>query len=168
MSSYDYGKAEVCAWIREHIPTDNTVLDVGTCDGKWRHLLPDYQNMDGCEIFLPSAEAVRDQYRFMFAGDIYDYHYDYYDLIIFGDVIEHMTVELAQSVLNYAALHAGVIIVGVPFLYQQGPMYGNQYEEHLQPDLTPELFDQRYKGFSELIRPTHDYCYYLSSPGARK
>ena len=41
MSSYDYGKPEICAWVRKHFPRSSTILDVGACDGKWRRLLPE-------------------------------------------------------------------------------------------------------------------------------
>ena len=57
MSSYDYGKPEVCAWIRRHFPPETTILDVGACDGKWRRLLPEYPNMDAVEAFEPNLTA---------------------------------------------------------------------------------------------------------------
>ena len=44
MSSYAYGKAEVCDWVRMRFAADASVLDVGACDGNWRRLLPEYRN----------------------------------------------------------------------------------------------------------------------------
>lgn len=163
MASYDYGKAEVCQWIRQNIPRDAAILDVGACDGKWRKLLPEYTNMDAVEIFQPNADMIDHLYSAVYCLDIYDYHYDTYDIVIFGDVIEHMTVDRAQKVLEYAKDHARYIIIGVPFLYQQGELYGNQYEAHLQPDLTAELFDQRYPGFKTLVDAAQNYRYYINA-----
>lgn len=163
MASYDYGKDYVCAWIRENIPRDAEILDVGACDGKWRNLLPEYQNMDAVEIYEPNASCIEDLYRLVVNEDIYDFHYKWYDLVIFGDVLEHLTVERAQTVLDYAAKHSSRVIIGVPFLYPQGELYGNPFEQHLQPDLTPELFNERYPGYVVLVQPTNGYCYYTNS-----
>ena len=49
MGSYDFGKSEVCAWIRAHFPRTSTILDVGAGDGKWRRLLREYETMDAVE-----------------------------------------------------------------------------------------------------------------------
>ena len=35
-------------------------------------------------------------------------------------------------------------MIAVPFLYKQGVLYGNPYKIHLQDDLTPALFEERY------------------------
>lgn len=161
MASYDIGKSEVCMWIRSHIPRPSDILDVGACDGKWRKLLPEYPNMDACEIFGPNAEKIQGMYANVYATDIADYDYDHYDLVIFGDVIEHMTVEKAQLVLEYAKEHADNIIIGVPFMYPQGEMYGNKWERHVQPDLTPEVFANRYPGFEILHMAADNYWYYI-------
>lgn len=165
MASYDFGKDTVCNWIRNNVPKDATILDVGACDGKWKHLLPEY-DMDACEIFQPNADIIEDLYSYIFVGDIHDYRYDHYDLVIFGDVIEHMEVDRAQETLAYAKAHSGYMIVGVPFQYPQGELYGNKYEEHLQPDLTFDIFNQRYPGFGVLARPIEGYCYFLCPPDA--
>ena len=163
MASYDYGKDYVCAWIRENVPRDAEILDVGACDGKWRNLLPEYQNMDAVEIYEPNASCIEDLYRLVVNEDIYDFHYKWYDLVIFGDVLEHLTVERAQAVLEYASHHSSRVVIGVPFLYPQGELYGNPFEQHLQPDLTPELFNERYPGYVVLVQPTNGYCYYTNS-----
>lgn len=170
MSSYDYGKIEVVNYIYQHFAPGSTCLDVGACDGKWYGLLGHYLTMDAVEIFEPNVTQhhLRDKYRRTWICDIADYKYDYYDLIIFGDVIEHMEVEKAQRVLEYAKTRCRDMIIGVPFKYKQGALYGNQYERHIQDDLTPELFDERYPGYDVLIRPTGDYCYYHISPYSEK
>ena len=162
MASYDCGKKEVCEWIRETIDEDGTILDVGACDGKWRRLLPEYPNMDAIEIYEDNALEVYEMYRQMYIGDIADYEYEYYDLVIFGDVIEHMTTAKARRVLDYAKTHGGYVLIAVPYEYEQGAIYGNPYEEHLQPDLTPEIFEERYPGYDVLLRAAEDYCYYTA------
>ena len=165
-TSYDYGKAEVCAWIRAHFPPHSTILDVGAGNGKWRHLLPEYENMDAVEIFTPTAMALRAlPYRHVFNDDIRFFDYWAYDLIIFGDVIEHLTAEDARTVLEYAADRCLDMVVAVPWLYEQDAIYGNPYEVHLQPDLTPEIFAERYPMMEVLHDPGHGYCYYHKKEG---
>ena len=160
--SYDYGKDEVCAWIRDHFNTKSTILDMGACDGKWRYLLYDYPKMDGVEIFGPSyrnLEKLR-LYRYLYFQDARAIRYNWYDLVIFGDIIEHMSPKDAKNMLDYAYDHCRDMIIAVPFLYKQGVIYDNPYEIHIQDDLTPELFEERYPGYSVLCAPTDDYCYY--------
>lgn len=162
MSSYDYGKIEVVNYVYQNFAPGSTCLDVGACDGKWHSLLGHYLTMDAVEIFEPNIECnrLRYKYRHVYNCDILDYHYSWYDLIIFGDVLEHMTVENAQAVLRWAKSRCFDMIIGVPFMYQQGEIYGNPYERHIQDDLTPERFDERYPGFDVLISPVENYCYY--------
>ena len=159
MSSYFYGKPEICAWVRQHFPRNSTILDVGACDGKWRRLLPEYPNMDAVEAFEPNLTRLQG-YRSVFHSDICDFSYEWYDLIIFGDIVEHLSVEAAKNELEYARDRCRDMIVAVPFRYEQGAIYGNPYEVHIQDDLTPENFDERYPGFEVLLRARDNYCYY--------
>ena len=159
MPSSDFGKEYICTWIRQRFPVTATILDVGACDGKWKMLLGEYKNMDAVEIFEPSAEAIKPLYRRVYCADIDGLEYGPYDLIIFGDVIEHMSVEKAKRVLEYAKPRCNDLIVGVPYQYPQGPMYGNEYERHIQDDLTEDLFCERYKGLRIMIG-TWNYGYF--------
>lgn len=160
MPSYDVGKPEVCAWIRKKFKPCVEILDVGACDGKWRSLLPEYENMDAVEAWEPNCINIAPLYRTVFHKDIAEFEYGHYDLIIFGDVIEHMDVETAQRVLKYAAERCTDMIVAVPFLYPQGAIYGNPWEIHKQPDLTPEIFAERYPDFEVLHDTGENYCFY--------
>lgn len=162
MASYDFGKDHMVHWIRDHFQAGSTCLDVGACDGKWADLLQGYLTIDAVEIYGPNIDAhhLKSKYRKVFNSDIRRMRYKHYDLIIFGDVIEHMTVAEAQKVLKYAREHCDDYIIGVPFEYKQGAIYGNPWEQHIQDDLTPENFEERYPGHQMLIRPVRDYAYY--------
>ena len=162
MSSLDTGKKEVCEWIRANFPHGASCLDVGACDGKWAQLVGDHLDMDAVEIFRLNIVNHRlyNKYRKVFNADIREFIYEHYDLIIFGDVLEHMTVPEAQAVLAYAYPRCKDMIIGVPFNYPQGAIYGNPYEEHKQADLNHGLFMKRYPGFQSLIL-YHNYGYYV-------
>lgn len=164
MGSFSKGKDEAVKWIRENFKQGATCLDVGACNGKWYDLLGDHLVMDAVEVWQPYAKKyeLAYKYRMVFANDIRTFRFPFYDLVIFGDVIEHMTVEEAQRVLAYASDHCTNMVVAVPFLYEQGMKNNNPYEVHLQPDLTPELFDERYPGFAPIYM-AEDYAYYVKT-----
>lgn len=163
MASFGKGKVEVCEYIRAVFPKGSPALDVGACDGVWCDLLGDYLNMDAIEIFPANYLNLlsKGSYEHVYFGDVryMEYNYGVYDIIIFGDVIEHMKVEDAQEVLRYAYPRCEDMIVSVPWKYPQGEIYGNKWERHIQDDLTPEIFEQRYPGLVPLMQFS-DYCYY--------
>jgi len=162
MGSNDLGKEYICSYVRNNFPTSATILDVGACDGKWRGLLPEFPNMDAVEAFGKNAADLmyRQIYRSVFQADIRDFQYEWYDIIIFGDVLEHLTVAQAQRVLAYASPRCKDLIIAVPYLFEQDAIYGNPYEVHLQPDLTAENFRERYPGYEVMLSPAKNYCYY--------
>jgi len=121
------------------------------------------------EIFKPNAAKILDLYDEFFVGSIshYSYGYYYYDIVILGDVIEHMEVAAAQYVIDYACSNAKAdVIVGVPYKYKQGPIYGNPWERHIQDDLTPELMAERYPRLELMFEAAPDYAYYHKIGGA--
>ena len=168
MASYDYGKDKVIKYIMSLEP--RSILDVGACDGKWSRLLKD-AGYKGCieavEIFKPNADRLGCYYDKVYNQDIYGFEYrkNKYDVVIFGDVIEHMTIISAQDVLAYALKKSAEVIVGVPYQYKQGMIYGNPWERHIQDDLTHELFMQRYPGFERMFQAAPDYAYYHREGG---
>ena len=160
MPSLDVGKDKVCEWIRENFKPDAQILDVGSCDGKWKRLLPEYKNMDAVDAWEPNCIQCEPLYRKTYHKDVAEFEYEKYDLIIFGDVIEHMDVPTAQQVLQYASTRCKDMIVAVPFQYPQGAIYGNPWEIHKQPDLTPAIFAERYPDLEVLHDTDERYCFY--------
>lgn len=162
MASLDDGKELIISWIKGNFPKGSTCLDVGPCDGKWHNLLGDYLVMDAVEIFQPNIEnhKLRSKYRNVFNDDVDNLRYEWYDLIIFGDVIEHMTVEKAQRVLDYAMPRCKDMVVAVPYRFHQDEQYGNPYEVHIQEDLSPANFKERYPNLQLFRRVKHNYAYY--------
>jgi len=162
MASSDYGKAEMIKWINLNYRPNETCLDVGACDGKWSDLLGGYLKMDAVEIFGPniSEHELAKKYNNVFCGSILNFEYKWYDLIIFGDVLEHMSVQDAQIVLKYASTRCRDFLIGIPFLYAEEELYGNPWERHIQDDLTPELFQERFTDTELLLDTGENYAYY--------
>ena len=160
MSSYRAGKEYVSLYLRSHFPKGSKCLDVGCCEGFWFDMLSDWFDMDGIEVWRPNVQKylLYDKYTNLFVKNITEFNYPRnYDVVIFGDILEHLEVEEAQKVLETAQLHSKEVIVAVPFLYPQGEKDGNKYEIHKQADLTEEIFAQRYPAFEQLWPNTKPY-----------
>jgi len=161
-SSYSIFKDKVGEWIRRNFDNGSTILDVGAGNGTYRDLLGDgYVNMDAVEIYYPNIIDYKllEKYRSVANRNIVGLEYQHYDLIIFGDIIEHLTVEEAKKVLDYAYPRCKNMIVAVPYRFHQGPNE-NQWEEHKQADLTHAVFMERYPGFKPLYN-NNKYGYYI-------
>lgn len=166
--SFNIFDNEIRAFVLANLPDHHcSILDVGAGAGKYRDLLYDYPNMDAVEVWKAyiAEYKLNERYRCVYSEDItkvkrmLDHTCDLqeHDLVIFGDVLEHLTVEEAQKVL---AECKGVVIVAVPYLYKQEEINGNPFEEHKQADLTHELFMERYPGFNVLVR-NNNYGVYV-------
>ena len=153
MASLNVGKRESVLWVKQHFQKGATCLDVGVCDGKWSDLLGDYLTMDGVEIYGPNIvkHKLETKYKHIFNADIRTFQYFEYDLIIFGDVLEHMSIEDAQKVLEYAKPRCKDFLIAVPYQWTNRSHYGNPWEIHIQDDLTPENVLERYPGIKPLF-----------------
>lgn len=122
-----------------------SVLDVGAGWGKYGALLPGL-TMDAVEVWQPyiAADRLWERYRRVWIGQVEHYAFDWYDVVIFGDVLEHLSVEDAQDAVARIAKRCSEMYVAVPYLYPQGEEEGNPYEAHLQDDLTPYVMQERY------------------------
>jgi hypothetical protein len=155
-TSFPFGKKETISFIEKTCPDKNSkILDVGPGRGIYNKLLKEkgYRDIDAVEIYGPYIEAfeLKKIYRNVFHSNVVGFEYGHYDIVIMGDVVEHLHVEPAQRVVAYAQQHSGLILIAVPYLLAQ---VGSQLDgsgDHRQPDLTREIFLERYPGFKLLI-----------------
>lgn len=162
-SSYSYFKNEIKDYIINNFDNNSKILDVGAGEGTYWYLLKDnFKNMDAVEVFQPNIDnfKLEEKYSKVYDIDIKHFKYDYYDLIIFGDIIEHLDVNEAQEVLKYAYTHCKDMIVAVPYEYEQGICDDNIYEIHKQADLTNEIVLERYP-MLKLLYKNDLYGYYI-------
>ena len=171
---------DVLTYLKNKFQRNCTILDIGGGDGKWGYVLGEYfQNIDCVEIFEPYLERynLKEIYREVFLGNFLDFDFEYYDVIVMGDVFEHVTQEQATEWLNKVKDKCGELIIIVPFEYRQDwdGVYENIYGHHHQPDLTPQNMVERYpmlslmkwtdlpaingegKGFGWFIKKRNDY-----------
>ena len=138
--------------------TNSTILDCGPGVATYAKLLSKkgkliYKNMDCCEIYEPYVKqyGLDQWYRNVFISDICDFKFDWYDIIIMGDILEHIEQTKAQKLIKNIYGKCNHLIIVVPFLYKQDPIPPNTYLAHLQSDLTEKVFLNRYPGFKMLI-----------------
>lgn len=161
--SYEWGKDKVREYLISKFKGNATILDIGAgCGTYWNLLHNDFKQIDAVEVFSKNVSKynLRKKYHKVYCNDIRNFYYMKYDIIIMGDVLEHLTVEEARMVLDYAIPRCKELIVAVPYELEQDEVDGNKYEKHLQPDLTKKIMKERYPILKELI--SNDiYGYYI-------
>jgi hypothetical protein len=115
------------------------IVDIGPGAGTYRDLLQETDAWwTAVEIWAPYVTqfGLKDKYNEVVIADVAWLDWDllgHPDLVIFGDVLEHMTYETASRVLARAVASATWVIVALPIIhYPQGTEMGNPFEAHLQ------------------------------------
>jgi hypothetical protein len=134
----------------------HSILDVGPGSGNYYDLLapvfPDAE-WSAVEIFKPYTDMfhLKDKYDLIFSCDIYDFAWEYftgYDVVILGDVIEHMEESRGREVIKDATENATWVVLSLPIIdYPQGPSYGNVHETHVE-QYSPERIRALLKDYS--------------------
>lgn len=169
------------------------VLDVGCGFGRWGFLCRELLDIgkrrwsrDTWEVFLagvePTEEYITDVHRevysllimntVQFALDSSLNMIDPFDLIIAGDVMEHMPKKEAEAVMEGLEQHCkGAIIYGLPIgLWPQEAINGNEYERHVDSWTVPEfsrhvdlikLYPSHHKVYAVGIRYPQDRFEYV-------
>jgi len=149
--STNYFKKETLEFILKNYDRNINILDVGPGIGTYSNLLSPhgYTNIDCIEVFEPYIEdyGLKNKYRQVIIGDISEIEINFleYDLIIFGDVFEHISEENCKKIIS--RIEHSDIIIAIPFDSPQGEHFGNVYETHLQPNLNFINFSENYTTF---------------------
>ena len=144
--------------------TDKTVVDVWAgCRQKCDLLKWTVDKIIWVEVFEPYIEQYKleDKYDHIINKDVMSCYreLDVWDIRIFWDILEHLSVSDAQRIIRYLQSEQKIIYIQVPYMYPQDEAFWNKYEIHLQPDLTEEVFNERYPWFVLLARDTEVWLY---------
>ncbi|MFW5437700.1 hypothetical protein [Paenibacillus apiarius] len=128
----------------------SSILDVGIGFGRWGIISREFLDVwngkikkDSWDIHVEGIEA--------FSSNIENHHKEFYskiweqdarnffdscstnyDLVIFGDVLEHFYKEEGYKILDIALKLSDYVMINIPIgqNWEQGSLYGNEYEEH--------------------------------------
>lgn len=162
---YDWAGHRVKHMVLERYDATTRILDVGAGQGKYRELLRVFPHVDACEVWEPYVDEhdLRSRYRQVHIGDVVDlvtspsWDDRRYDLVLMGDVLEHLTRTAAQHVVDRVLAIGADIVAIVPFEYPQDEEDGNVYQRHVQDDLTPELMATEYPELRLVALETRDW-----------
>lgn len=134
------GKKEIMTWIVKTYPDRSTpILDIGAGAGIYGKLLKElgYVNVDALEYEPSYVEKFRqcEIYNNVYLGDMRTYEpVKNYDIVIMGDVLEHVSEKDALNTMN---IHCNSDrIISVPWHYKQAAEDGIECEKHIQDDLS--------------------------------
>lgn len=141
-------------FVRQWVLDNNVkeVLDMGAGKGTYSDLLIDIvDHIDAVEVWTPyiAEFELEKKYDYVYNEDIRTFvPVNDYDLVIFGDVLEHMTEDEAVAVWERMPAHAKAGLISVPIIhYPQGAEFNNPFEVHVQEHLTPEHVERTYGPF---------------------
>lgn len=118
-----------------------TILDIGPGEGTYATAFQGMplDRLDGIEVWAPYVNQfnLTQSYNNIYIADVCYFNWDEadnYDMIIFGDVFEHILEPWGLKVLEKAIEHAKWIVISLPIYgYAQGTSFdGNWFEAHLE------------------------------------
>jgi 2-polyprenyl-3-methyl-5-hydroxy-6-metoxy-1,4-benzoquinol methylase len=145
-TSFGIFKSQIRDYVLDNFDINNiSILDVGCGCGTYANVFPEVKNIDGVEAYeyYVGRYDLKDKYRNVYVMDIMNFDFEYYDIIILGDVLEHLTVENGQLLIDRIYNKCRQIIVSVPYQMSQFGLE-NTYETHIQSDLTEDIMRERY------------------------
>jgi hypothetical protein len=152
-----YSNPENKLWAQQKIielkPT--TVLDVGAGQGTYLNLIRDGLGagviVNAVEVWQPYIDEFNllSRYDKLFPIDVREMTNFGYDLVILGDVLEHMSESDALILWERISKQAKYGMISIPIVhYHQDAINGNPYEVHVEEDWTVERVLEK---FSHII-----------------
>jgi len=156
-------KTETVEHLKSNFEKSSTILDVGAGAGyNSKYLREFFPNMDAVEIFerYIGDYRLKEKYNNVWLADILSFDFDFYNIILMGDVLEHISEDEGISLIKKLYEKCDELVIAIPFNAPQGIWGGNIYETHLQPNLTHKSFMEKYDGFKPLAY-RNDYGVYI-------
>ena len=145
--NWGYLSEEIRDYLCDNFNNESTILDIGCGHGFYYKLLNHHFNkFDAVEIWEPYIDeyGLKSMYDNVFNVNILDFEFEYYNIIIMGDILEHLNRDDAVMLINRIKDKCDELIVVVPYNLEQDIVFDNQYERHLQPDLNDDIMSEWY------------------------
>ena len=150
------GKDWTLSKIRELAP--GSLLDVGAGAGTYARLLAGDRpgRLVALEVFEPYVEryGLRELYDEVVLGDARTTELPAADVVVLGDVAEHMTVAEAQDLWRRAGAAARqAVYLSIPIVhYPQGALEHNDHEVHVVDDWDHDKVLAAFDGITDSFR----------------
>jgi len=147
-TSYCGFRKFIVDYLKDTYSEDATILDVGPGIGTYYYILNHYfKKIDCVEIYKPYIDEynLKSKYQNVYNCDILGFDLSKYDVVIMGDVLEHISIKNSTLLIDSILKTCKEVIVVVPWQYKQGEINGNIYEAHKQDDLTKDVMLSRYQ-----------------------
>lgn len=131
------------SWVTEKIKQLELkhILDIGAGSGTYGKLIKSIDNnyvVEAVEIWEPYIKEfnLESIYDVVYLKDAREFEFiKKYDLVIFGDILEHMSEDDASKLWNKASNFCKYGLISIPTVhFPQGAEYGNPYEVHVTED----------------------------------
>lgn len=168
----DWTRARIHALAERHGPLE--VLDVGPGVGTYAKLLagPDVRRLVGLEVWEPylATYSLDQFYDELIVGDVRTTPLPEVDVVILGDVLEHMSRDDALAVWDRAtaaARHA--VYLSLPIVhYPQDEIEGNPFEVHVEEDWEVDSVLGAFAGIGEVWSGTEVGVFERLTSGSAK
>ncbi len=147
-------------WTRDKLralaPT--SLLDVGAGAGTYARLVAEHrpERLVALEVFEPYVEryGLRELYDEVILGDARTTELPTADVVVLGDVAEHMSAAEAQDLWARAARAASrAVFMSIPIVhYPQGALEHNDHEVHVVDDWDHDKVLAAFPGISDCFR----------------
>lgn len=144
-TSSKQGKNEIVSWINSK-DKFNKILDVGCGEGTYPTLLKkkcntvkntEWWGIEAWKNYIDQFN-LKSKYNHIINEDVRKVDWNKmpdFDLIIFGDILEHMTKQESQTVISHALKKTKYVLISIPIIFSpQGEYEGNPFEIHVKPD----------------------------------
>jgi hypothetical protein len=164
--SAPYGKKIIVRWLAENRPDIKSMVDFGAGAGYYGKLFKFYIpwcRREAVEVFEPYIEKYELSliYSKIYIEDASKMALPSADMAVFGDVIEHMTKDVALDFISRIDAKYRHAIISIPFgSYPQDASHGNEFERHLSEWSFEELCEvfknfkvkEKYKNIAVFIK----------------
>ena len=150
----DWTRTRIHTLADRHGPLE--VLDVGPGVGTYAKLLagPDVRRIIGLEVWEPylTTYSLDRFYDELVVGDVRTTALPDVDVVILGDVLEHMSRDDALAVWERAAVAARhAVYLSLPIVhYPQDEIEGNPFEVHVEEDWKVDSVLEAFAGIGEV------------------
>ena len=146
-SSSHEGKQWIFDFLRAFNGSIKSVLDLGAGSGTYRDIMSPAlpgATWTAVEIFKPYIDhfKLHTKYSKVYQSDIRQFiPAQNYDVVIAGDVLEHMTKAEAVTVVTNHLPMCKYLIISIPIVkYPQGEFDNNPYQAHVKDDWSHQEF----------------------------